>query len=298
MEIVVDDRTFVIGLCELFRTRMKEHETSVLLPHAEAACRELGLTPSETPIEGYYSESPALTRFFRLVRALQRAPESSPASDRAGESLRELRRVFGSPALGRPLASDRLLAMTDSPLGEALRQSDVWSIPHLTRESKRLVRPDDASLGAVAASTGDPVALGVARESVALSADVSTAEAELPGYRWTVSPDVAKVAERFVATLREATSIELPVPAAASAAEYGAAAQGAAIDGRCIRIGERPETTHPQYHWYIQATEKGCGVSDFWSTAVWTTEALRRLSPSRRPRAGSRVGSPGSTPAI
>jgi hypothetical protein len=194
MASVVDDRTFVIGLCQLFRQEMKAFEVASLLPAAEAACRELNLEPAAVPVEGYYAESPELTRFFRLVRRLQRA-DVAPAHG-ASPALRHLRSVLCAPAMGRVEQSDRLLPRTTSPFGEALETAAVWSVAELSRRAQASVRENDAGLVAVAAATGDAIALCVARETLALSEDVMlggdrAASIRLGGFRASRTPGSA-----------------------------------------------------------------------------------------------------------
>jgi hypothetical protein len=178
MKIFVDDRAFVVGLSELFREEMKSYEAATLLPIAEAACKVLGLSPVMVPVEGYYTESVELERYFRLIRALQDADIHEVSPDPGKDTIYRLREVLTSPAMGRVEDNDRVLPRTTSPLGEALRILSNWSIDALSRQAVQLVRKDDAGLVAVAASSGDPVALCVARESMALVADVELAEIE------------------------------------------------------------------------------------------------------------------------
>ncbi|MRR29389.1 hypothetical protein EG834_03435, partial [bacterium] len=224
MEIVVDDLTFVVGLSELFRKNMKDFEVVTLLPLAEIACKALDLSPAMVPLEGYYSESEELERFFRLIRALQYAEmcEISPSSGR--DAIHRLREVFTSPAMGRVTECDQVLPRATSPFGEALRILSNWSISGLSLQAQRLIRDDDAGLVAVAAATGNPVALCVARESVALVADVELAEVELPQFVWAVSEPVARVASRFISALAQSTGIILPDSSATSSHLFGQAA--------------------------------------------------------------------------
>ncbi len=292
MEVVVDDRTFVVGLSELFRQKMKAYEVATLLPLAETACKALDLSPAMVPVEGYYSESDELERFFRLIRALQYAEmrEVSPGS--AANAIHQLREAFTSPAMGRVEESDRVLPRTSSAFGEALRILANWSINGLSRQAQQLVRDDDAGLVAVAAATGDPIAMCVARESVAVIADVELAEVESPQFIWVASEHVVRVAGRFVTALAETTGIMLPEPEATSSHLYGQAAKEAELVGRCILIGERSGSPYPNYHWYIDAQNGEFTVKDFWSSALWTTVYLRHMPVNRRPATGAQVGAP------
>lgn len=292
MEIIVDDRTFVVGLSELFRQEMKAFEVATLLPLAEHACKVLDLSLPVVPVEGYYAESDELERFFRLVRAMQSADMCKVSPDAGVDAIKRLREVFTSPVMGRLEESDRVLPRTSSPFGEALRILADWSIMDLSRHAQQLVRADDAGLVAVAAATGDPLALCVARESVALTADVMLAEVASPKFVWAVSENVAGVAARFITALTETTGIMLPEPTATSSSLYGQTAQEADLLGRCILIGERSGNPYPYYHWYIDSQEGQRMVKDFWSSSIWTTDNLRQTLINQRPANGAQVGAP------
>ena len=61
----VDNRTFLLGLDELYRAAMKRHERGELLECAREVCMELNLPPANVPVEGYYSENKDLAEQFR-----------------------------------------------------------------------------------------------------------------------------------------------------------------------------------------------------------------------------------------
>lgn len=290
--MIVDDRAFVVGLSELFRQEMKRYEVANLLPLAEDACKALDLSPALVPVEGYYTESAELERFFRLIRALQNTEihEVSPGS--TDDAILRLREVLTSPAMGRIEHNDQLIARTTSPLGEALRILSNWSIDGLCQQAQKLVRKDDSGLVAVAAAAGDPVGLCAARESMALVADVELAEMQLPEFAWGVSEHVVEVASRFISALAETTRIMLPKPVATSSDLYGQAAIDAELIGRCILIGERFGNPFPYYHWYIESQGGKPIVKDFWSSTVWTTNSLSQMPLNNRPAMGSHVGAP------
>ncbi|HUT29098.1 MAG TPA: hypothetical protein VMX13_04830 [Sedimentisphaerales bacterium] len=292
MDIVVDDRAFVVGLSELFRREMKTYEVATLLPLAETVCGALDLSPAMVPVEGYYSESDALERFFRLIRALQRAELRPVSPGPAKQGIQRLREVFTSPAMGRAEDSDRVLPRTSSPFGQALRMMADWSIDSISRQAQRLVRDDDAGLVAVASASGDPIAICVARESMALLAEVELAELETPRFSWAVSEHVAEIAGRFVSSLADTTGIILPSAQRAFSQVYGQAAMDADLVGRCILVGERSGTPHPFYHWYIDSSVEKPVVRDFWSTGIWTTKNICCLPVGKRPSSGARLGAP------
>jgi hypothetical protein len=292
MDVLVDDRVFVVGLCELSRHALSAYETTTLLPLAETACRALMIEVSPVMVEGYYSESPELERFFTLVRALQRARMQSVPPGPGAEAIHLLRRMFCCSAMGRTEDSEYVLPRASSPFGQALRESPTWSVDGLSQQARALVTPSDAGLVAVASASADPIALCVARETVALSADVELAEPEPPNFVWAVSNTVAGVAARYVAALAEATGITLPEPRSTSSEVYGSAAQKADVNGRCILVGEQPAHEYPFYHWYVDARGVTPVVKDFWSSHVWSTGRLRDLPVLSWPLAGGRVAAP------
>src|SRR5688572_21285690 len=55
-ERVVDDRIFLRGLHELYRTGIKPHERRELLPAARSVAAKLNVRQSDIPVEGYYAE--------------------------------------------------------------------------------------------------------------------------------------------------------------------------------------------------------------------------------------------------
>lgn len=282
--VTVDDRLFTLGLTELFRGEMKRHETENLLPLAIAVCREIAIDPSDAPIEGYYDETPELREFFRRVRALQDTRATVVLTPVAGHALKRLSATLNSPALGHVVDDGHLLARNTQVLGEALRISLRWSIDELVLKAASMVRKDDCDLVAVAATTGDALCLLVARESLALSADMEWAEQDdEPEYRWAVSEAVAAVAMRFVGALRQSTGIALPTPDRSNALRYGRAGTGVDLAGRCILLGRRSGTGDVYYHWYVDAAGGTPVVRDFWSAAVWSTQAVRCLPTGRQP---------------
>jgi hypothetical protein len=65
---VVDDRTFLLGLDELYRSAMKKHERDELLGCARTLSTALGIAPADVPVEGYYSEDEMLSEYFRRMQ--------------------------------------------------------------------------------------------------------------------------------------------------------------------------------------------------------------------------------------
>ena len=295
MEIIVDNRLFIIGLTELFRSEMKVYEAGTLLPIAQAVCQALAVEPAQVPVEGYYYESEELTHFFKLVRALQRTPMPSAVPKPVLDGIHALRKALHSPAMGRVAESSNVLHLNSSPFTQALETTDQWVMQAIADASQKFVRDDDAGLVAVACASGDPVAICATRETMALTEMVCMAspeEPEVPHFIWQVTAAVEDVAKRFVSALQEATAIMLPPPAPEAAETYAMAARDAYLDGRCILVGQQPPSIGPLYHWYIDAWAGAPKVIDFWSNSMWTTEKLRDLPVEKRPTAGATLEMP------
>ena len=73
---IVDNRVFLLGLDELYREAMKQHERGELLSCARRVVATLHVAPTNVPAEGYYTEDQRLTEYFGLVRELQQVDES------------------------------------------------------------------------------------------------------------------------------------------------------------------------------------------------------------------------------
>ena len=287
----VDDRCFVLGLNEAFREVKQAYELAVLLPAAERVAAALGVAEADVPVEGYYYQSEALSRYFRLIRALQQQPATAMPGADCAQALQTLRAYFSSPALGRPVSGmDNLLPQTSSPLNEALQTilPQDWNIDRICQAAMAQVDEDDVNLLALAAMTGDALLICATRETMALDMCVATCAIETPTYRWAVSAALAERANRFIDRLQRDTGIVLPAADASSAEYYFHQQQNAGLSGRCIAIGQIPGNGY--YHWYIGYDLGGCQVKDFWSDSLWTTEQMMALPFEQQPVSGSRVG--------
>ena len=106
---VVDNRVFLLGLDYLYRDAMKGHEVGQLLPCARSVAKALAVLPGDVPVEGYYTESPELTEYFCLVRALQEVHESSETRVKSLPEFGRLLDVVSSPIFGRAIQEGKLL---------------------------------------------------------------------------------------------------------------------------------------------------------------------------------------------
>ena len=278
---VVDNRVMLLGLDELYRTAMKEHERTELLVCAQRVSTALHQAPADVPVEGYYSEDAALTSYFRLVRALQVVSMERASAVEALPEFHRLCTVMSSPIFGSP-AGERLLPIGRDPLSAALHavDPDRWSVPLLTAEAAEAARAtDDISLVGLAARAEDPVVLAALRESVVLYAEIVLGSAFVTPrfeYEWRVDPALAAPAQRFVEAFNSLFGPELPPPTAKYAWIFWRAFAGAEVVGRCVRLGQTVPPVH-YYHWAVQRDpEDHLAVHEFWYDEIFTTERYRR----------------------
>jgi hypothetical protein len=288
---VVDNRIFLLGLDDLYRKAMKKHEGEELLGCARVTAEALGVSPADVPIEGYYTETPQLSEYFRLMRALQGVDSRrAPAVDHLPH-FRRLKQVGESGLFGASHDSRYLLSTGADPLTRALEQDPFpksWSIANLTKQAGVIAaQSTDFSLVALAALACDAVVLTALRESVVLYARLTFCR-RLPEepfeYIWNVDETIAARARRFVTTFNELFDERLPEPSSANAPIFWNAHSRADIVGRCVRISVNPTVLPPQhYHWAIAWENDGLVVRDFWSPEVWTTERYREEQEASEP---------------
>lgn len=291
IERVVDNRVFLLGLDDLYRERMKRHESTELLACARAVAAKLGVAPADVPIEGYYTETKGLTEYFRLLRGLQAIDRKYDARVSSTREFQRLLSVASAPLYGRPVEDGRLLPVCRDPLAQAMldiaTETDVsrWTLDNLLEVAHRVaIQSDDFSLVGLASVARDRVMLAALRESVALYDERSRLSREpahppIPVYVWRVSDELTRRGARFVVSFNELFDDDLPEPVAENADLFFEAADKKNIIGRCICIGE---TTQPErfYHWGIRRGADGeATVEEFWDTKLWTTEgyAMRQV---------------------
>ncbi len=283
---IVDGRTFLLGLDELYRAAIKPHECGELVACARVVASVLGVAPANVPIEGYYAEHPDLTEYFRLVRALQQVNEAF--ADRVAK-MREYQRlleVTSSPIYGRAMNVGRILPIGHDSLRQALEDAwPDWSQNRLVDGAYRIaMETGDVSLVGLAALARDPVILAALRESVALYAAPAIGAALEPIHRyiWRVGDVLAERATRFVATFNALFDEDLPEPIADNAEEFFVGGRKAStLVGRCVCIGTSGPPANQYYHWAIFSRDGQLGVEDFWQPERWTTDRYRIESARR-----------------
>jgi hypothetical protein len=293
--LTVDNRVFVLGLDKLYRDAMKGFEEKELLACAEKVAATLSVEPASVPIEGYYTESPALTRYFRLMRALQ---EEGEAKENVVRHLSEFQLLWGvttSPLYGRSHRNNKLLPVGSDPLSQALKDTiPNWSVERLIKAAYSVaLQYEDFSLVGLAARARDAVVLTATRESVVLYAKVVTKGVpEEPEFRyeWRVDESLAEAANRFIEIFNRFVPGGLPKAEAINAEKYYKAYADNEIIGRCVRVGQTEDGSQ-HYHWaiaikHLSQDKFELGVDEFWSEHIWTTREYREAQGSP---AGMRV---------
>ena len=277
---VVDNRVFLLGLDQLYRVAMKQHERGELLMCAQRVADALHATPADVPVEGYYVEDQQLTEYFLLLRALQEFDEGSAAAVSSLPEFQRLLEITSAPLFGRPQHRGKLIPTGHDALSQALSDTRPWTVKKLIAAACAAAQEtDDFSLVGLAARVQDAVILTAARESVVLYAEVICGSAQRlrrPRYVWKVDPDLVENAKRFIHTFRVLFGEDLPTPEPAQAARYWHACENNQVLGRCVRLGyedTKPPARH--YHWAICRADGEFVVQEFWSAEVWTTERYR-----------------------
>lgn len=281
---VITDRVLLLALDQLYRERMRRHEVDELLDCASTVAAAIGVEPTEVPIEGYYTESPQLSRYFLLMRALQAAPRGQRSRVADLPQFQRLQQVVTSPIFGVPTDDLHLLPKGRDPLCwalEGLRPSQC-SVPVITKRAcEEAVSRDDCSLVGLAALIEDSVVLAALRESVVLYAAIGYLGLDSlgePEYVWEVTPLVAERAEGFIRKFCELFDDCLPAPHPDNAEVYWDAYDEEEILGRCVRIAVDDSCQPPRhYHWGIRwGPGTDLVVDDFWCDEIWTAERYRR----------------------
>lgn len=277
----VDNRVFLVGLDELYRTAIKRHERGELLKCAEQIAVDLSLVPADVPVEGYYTEDASLTRYFRIMRTLQLQSEDRAAEIRDTGALGRLRQVTESPIYGVPHRNELLIGTSSDALSYALEDTwPKWSVPALISSAyESALDSDRFSLVDLAALAQDAVVLAGLRESVVLYAGavIGALEPPAPNYEWKVDQAIEERAGRFVDEFNGLFTESLPRPCADNAGLFWEASDIFSLTGRCVRIGvDDSKLPIRHYHWAVDRNMFGrLKVNDFWASELWTTQRYR-----------------------
>lgn len=281
---VVDNRVFLLGLDEVYRESMKQHERKELLQCTRKIAQKLSISPANDPIEGYYTEDEQLTEYFLLMRALQQVPESRESELHFNPAFRRLKQVAESRIFGTPVRGENLLPVGRDALTIALETSvaDDWNIVSLTDTAhNHALKSGEFSLVALAALSNDSVVLTALRESAVLYEMVAVGieEPSDPKYVWEVDEIIQARAHQFVTTFNELFNDSIPDPVPDNAEQFWAACDLWSIIGRCVKIGINDRVLPTKYyHWAIDlVANEHLVVNDFWDSEIWTTERYRNV---------------------
>lgn len=280
--LTVNDRVLLLGLDGLYRDAMKAFEAGELLSCAQRLAEELGVQTLDVPVEGYYTESPQLTEYFKLMRSLQGVEEEKESMVKHLPEFQLLWRITNSPMYGRPQRWGKLLPAGRDSLSEALWSVDPsdWNPVTLVQTAyKAAMEYDDYSLVGLAARIKDALVIAALRESVALYAEAVPVgifvEPEYE-YEWRVDPVLERAANRFIETFNGFVPGALPQAEPRNAERFYRAHAKQYIVGRCVYLGSET-TAGPYYHWAIRLETTGQLVlDDFWNREIWTTERYRQ----------------------
>lgn len=286
--LTVDHRVLLLGLDGLYRDAMKAFEASVLLSCAQRLTKELGVQALDVPVEGYYTESPQLTEYFKLMRSLQGVEEEKESRVKHLPEFQLLWRITNSPMYGRPQRWGKLLPVGRDPLSEALWSVDPsdWNPVTLVEAAyNAAMEYDDYSLVGLAARIKDALVIAALRESVVLYAEPTPVgifiEPEYE-YEWRVGPELERAANRFIEAFNGFVPGALPKAEPGNAERFYRAYGKQYIVGRCVYLGSET-TAGPYYHWAIRLETTGQLVlDDFWNGELWTTERYRQQRAASR----------------
>lgn len=280
--LIVDNRTFLLGLDDLYRDRMQPCESNELLQCAREVASTLDVAKADVPVEGYYHESEELTEYFLLMRALQRVDSVHRSKVGHLDSYQRLYNVATSPMFGKGGGGPVLFPSGQDVLSLALSQKTTWTIPTLTQAAYELaLDSDDCSLVALAAIARDAVVLTALRETAVLYANMldglTSSREELEFiYEWNVDPVLEKRANAFIDCFNQLIDNPLPPARAENVKTFWLACDETAVKGRCVRIARNPlEDEKPNYHWAIDSQNGELTAVEFWDAEIWTTKRFR-----------------------
>ena len=284
---IVDNRVLVLGIDEIYRKYMKEFESAFLLPQVETIVAKLGVLELDIPIEGYYGEHETLTRYFKLMRALQEVDESSEPFVRELPEFQKIWEITNSPIFGKPVRKGKLLPQGRDPLSQALDdlKDTVWSVNEILDQAYKIVSDiDDISLVGLAVRTKDPVTITALRESVILYAEKVERgfyEGSKTEYVWEVDDEFAKTANRFIEEFNNLLPKDSHIGKGIPKAEplnierfYYSSTENKIL-GRCANLGSEPSSPRLYYHWSITKQKNEFMLDEFWDTKLWTTDEYR-----------------------
>lgn len=284
---IVDNRVLILGIDEIYRKYMKEFESTFLLPQVEVVAEKLNVKETDVPVEGYYGEHKTLTRYFKLMRALQDMDESSKPSVENMPEFQAVWKITNSPIFGKPQNKGKLLPQGRDPLSQAMddtKETGWESQKIIGRAYEVAMETDDISLVGLAVRIKDSVVITALRESVILYAEkmeLGYIQGPPVEYIWKVDDEFAEVANRFIEEFNKILpkdsylSNGIPKAEYQNAEQFYSAHQDDEILGRCANLGYDRSTPRLHYHWAITQQNDQFMLDEFWSPKLWTTDEYR-----------------------
>lgn len=307
VHVDVTNRVFLLGLDEIYRSRMKRFEERTLLPLAQIVATRLNIQPGDIPVEGYYAENKQLTLYFRLLRTLQQEPIKKRADIDTLPEFQKLFDVVSSPIFGKQHDSHALLPQAQDPLTIALGKiGSLWNTDNILVAAHDIaLQTNDISLVGLASRAGDVIVATALRESVVLYVEALHLGTSTPTfiYNWQVDPSLAAAANHFIYIFNELIKDDVPSRFALPSAspENGEDYYFSYLDndflGRCVCLGTDPSSNR-KYHWavlpqFITQGNVEYILDEFWSNTLWTTEMYRKYQRSKvKMRVFSKEGVP------
>ncbi len=298
----VDNLTFFRIVDKLVREAMQQVETE-MLPVAQQALKESGLSLQEHPVEGYYGKTPALTLYFNHIRTLQ-----LNFSENIGDAIRKLHdfytnEVFGlgqavrtainSEGVWYPREPAAVISPMVDPLTVAIAELDpapttAYNILTIDNIASAL---ENVELGKGLVGFGslvdkvireksgkyNPIATTLARETTVLSAYVESLRC-MPEYKVSqqVEAQGNAVIDAYNALFKAAGS-SVRIENVTKHNAFGLNNDLPEMD-RCVRIFnlELPGMPKEFYHWAVGEKDYKPVVIDFWRKEVVTTDMFKQ----------------------
>jgi hypothetical protein len=268
------------------RTCMKRFETG-LLPTAEQAVMDAGLTVREYPKEGYYHETPQLGAYFDCLRTLQ-----SFGSEKVTPAIQRLHDIYTHPVFGlkqgmpttinpSDVMYPREKKVTVSPVADPMTlvthdSTDPWTIDGIMHSMQSV--PMGKCLVGLGVLVDEkerrglynPVATCLARETTVLSAMKGVLRGMAPKVDWRVDKAVEEYARDVIDGYGELTEMKLQPVTPENVSAYLDQAESPI---RCVNIAIDERVMPPQfYHWATTFDGDSLQVVDFFRDRVVTTK--------------------------
>lgn len=281
---VVDNRTLLLGIDAMYRDYMQRFETKFLLPQVEAIVARLNVSEANVPIEGYYSKSSELTRYFKLMRALQEVQQDSlPLVENLPE-FQKILEITTSPIYGTPVQEGKLLPKGRDPLAQALIDTfdGKWQAHKIMRRAYEIaLDTNDISLVGLAVQLRDSILITALAESTVLYREDVLAGIFNYKYIWKVEDKFANSTNRFIEEFNKLLPKDLGLGNGIPKAEpqhadwfYGWSTRNNIL-GRCANLGYNQSSPRQYYHWAITKQHDELALDEFWDAKLWTTDNYR-----------------------